>query len=309
MQDKIKPDFLSVKYTSEGILSNLKNQIKLAETLKPVYDNRPEPKEFEGILADDPKFAKEYSKEEIQKDIDYVKDTKSKIEQSYLESGKLDLLEQGFSLSEMMQAMIVDMINRGMFPNFKAVMTSERDDLRIGIDAVLKRDEGKYLGAAFDFSLSGKESDIENKLEKIWNFGIEKHAIPVVKYFKDPDSGRKGSLMVPKFVIGASKKEIEDFAQKYLDGKQDELKNHPFKYLMVKQIDEQLKAALSFFEKNSKNPEYDFIHNQYKKIELFIEELKKDINYADFTKGKDFFDYKKQNVAYNTMRKFFADKI
>jgi hypothetical protein len=261
-------------------------------------------------MANDPKHAGDYTQEKINEDIEYVKETQRKIEEQNKQKGVevLSMLESGFSLSEMMQAMIVDMINKGMFPNFKAIMTSERDDLRVGIDAVLKRSEGKYLGAAFDFTISGNTTTIGDKLEGVWENNIEKHSIPVVKYFEDPDTGRKGSQLAPKFIIGGSKKEIEFFAKKYLEGNEAELNNHPFKYLMVKQIDEQLKAALKYFESKEGDQAFDFIKKQYKTIEIFIEELKTSIGYEDFVKTKEFFDYKKESVAHNAMRKFYSEK-
>jgi len=298
-----------VSIKSNGILNSLEKQLALARRLEKVYQNRPNPRDFIGAMAGT-KSAGEYTREKIEEDEKYVNDTKAVIEKSNKEKGLeiFSMLESGFSLSEMMQAMIVDRINKGMFPNFKAIMTSERDDLRVGIDAVLKREEGKYLGAAFDFTVSSKESDIENKLQKSWLFEIKGHSIPIVKYFKDLDTGFKGSLMVPKFIIGGSKKEIEFFTEKYLEGKENELNEHPFKYLMVKQIEEQLKAALLFFEKNNNKKEYDFIHSQYKKIDLFIKELKKDINYNEYIKSKEFFEYKKQNIAYNSMKRFYFEK-
>ncbi len=304
-----RAETLSIKYAGDGILNSIEQQIALARKLEGVYEHRPDPKDFIGAMEGTPS-AKEYTKEAIQADIEYVKQRKEAIDKSNKEKGAevLTLLESGFSLSEMMQAMIVDRINKGMLPGFKAVMTTERDDLKVGIDAVLKKKEYGYLGAAFDFTLSSNITTIQDKLEKTWNFSIKKHHIPTVKYFEDPDTHIKGSLLVPKFIIGGSKKDIEFFAQKYLEGKEEELNNHPFKYLMVKQIDEQLKAALRYFESKKDDKDFNFIHGQFKKIETFIEDLKNEINYHEFVKTKEFFEYKKQNRAYSAMKNFFFDK-
>lgn len=305
MQPMEKP--LSIKYTGQGVLESLEKQLELAKKLKTVYDHRPDPNKFIGAMKGT-KSELEYTKEKIDEDNEYVARTKEAISKKNEEAGNISIIEGGFALSEMMQAMIVDRINNGMFPKFKAVMTSERDDLRVGIDAVLKRDEGKYLGAAFDFTVSSASNTIEDKLIKEWNNHVERHAIPVVKYFEDPDTHERGSLIVPRFIIGGSKAEIEYFASMYLEGKQDELNNHPFKYLMIRQIDEQLKAALKFFEKNSDDQAYDFIHKQYRKIQLFIEDLKQEISYNDYVKTKEFHEYKQNSVAYNTMRDFYQRK-
>ncbi len=304
-----KKETISVKYPGEGMLNSLDTQIALVKKLEGVYKNRPNPEEFIGAMKGTNSEG-EYTKEKIQEDIDYVKDIKEKIEKSNKEKGLevLALLEGGFSLGEMMQAMIVDRINKGMFPHFKAIISSERDDLKVGIDAVLKRKEYGYLGASFDFTISSNKTTIQDKLEKNWKYNIEKHQIPTVKYFKDPDTKEMRPLMVPKFIIGGSKKDIEVFAQSYLDNKEEELNNHPFKYMMVKQINDQLKAALKFFEEKKDDRNFDFIARKYKEIKVFIEELKKDIGFEKFSNSKEFFEQKKNSVAYQSMKDFYSNK-
>lgn len=292
-----------------GVLDSIEKQLTLARKLEDVYNHRPNPIDFIGAMAGT-NSASLYTKEKIEEDLLYVETRKKQFEEQQKAKGAevLTLLENGFSLSEMMQAMIVDMINKGMLPNFKAMMTSERDDIGVGVDAVLKRKEGGYMGAAFDFTISGNETVIADKLEKNWNENIVKHKIPVVKYFQDPDTNKKSSLLIPKFIIGGTKSDIEVFAKAYLEGKENDLINHPFKFLMVKQIDEQLKAELSFFLTQKDNPEFDFISKIYKKTEIFIENLKEEIKYNEYIKTKEFFDYKKESKAYHAMKEFYEKK-
>ncbi|MBP6060766.1 MAG: hypothetical protein KA515_02060 [Candidatus Pacebacteria bacterium] len=299
----------SMKYPGEGILNSIEKQLALVRKLEDVYKNRPDPKNFVGAM-EGTESANQYSSEEIQKDIDYVERTKGNIEKANKEKGLevFSMLESGFSLSEMMQAMIIDRSNKGMLPGFKAIMTSERDDLKVGMDAILKKKEYGYLGASFDFTISSNKTTIQDKLKKIWENDVMKHSIPTVKYFEDPDTHARGSLMVPKFVIAGSKKDIEFFTHKYLEDKADELNEHPFRYMLVKQIDDQLKSALKFFEKNKENKSFDFIHKKYKEIQGFIEKLKQDINYSEYVNSKEFFEYKKDNNAYKAMKDFYSDK-
>ncbi len=298
----------SIKYLGEGILNSFEKQIALARKLEDVYKNRPDPKNFIGAMAGT-KHENSYTAEAIQKEIEYVEKTKAKIEESNKKRGQevLSLLESGFSLGEMMQAMIIDRINKGMFPGFKAVMTSERDDLH-GMDAILKAKGSGYLGASFDFTISGNSTEILDKLEKNWSYGIEKHEIPTVKFFEDPDTHKKGSLLVPKFIIGGSKKEIEFFTYKYLNGEADDLDSHPFVYLMIKQIDMQLDAAIKFFVGNKDDSSFDFIHKEYLKIKSFINRLKEDVDYKTQVNSQEFLKYKSESIAYKTMKKFFLDK-
>ena len=297
---------ISIK--SNGILNNIEKQLSLARRLEKVYQNRPNPDNFIGAMSGT-KLEGEYTKEKIEDDKKYVSDTKAAIEKSNKEKGLeiFSILETGFSLSEMMQAMIIDRINDGMFPNFKAIMTAERDDLKVGMDAIFKSRDTQ-MGASWDFTTSGNITTIQDKLEKVWKNNIEKHAIPVVKYYEDPDTHKKGSLMVPKFIVGCSRQEIEFFAQKYLENNEKALNNHPIKYMIIKQIDEQLQAALKYFDKNSSNTDFDFIKNQYKRIDTLLRSLKKEINYDDFVKTKEFFEFKKNSKAYQAMKNFFIEK-
>ncbi|MCX6755286.1 MAG: hypothetical protein NT068_01965 [Candidatus Nomurabacteria bacterium] len=298
-----------MKYAGEGILNSVEKQIALARKLEDVYKNRPDPRNFIGAMSGT-KRENEYSAEEIEKDISYVENTKASIEKSNKEKGidTLAILESGFSLSEMMQAMIIDRINKGMFPGFKAVMTSERDDLKVGIDAVLKKKELGYLGASFDFTITASKTNIQDKLEKNWNFNIERHIIPTVKYFEDPDTHEKRSLLVPKFIIGGSKKDIEFFTDKYLNDKADELNDHPFKHMMIKQIDMQLDSAIKFFETKKDDRSFDFIKKEYMEIKSFIEKLKEDVHYQEYVKSKDFMEAKKDGVAFKAIKEFCDEK-
>jgi hypothetical protein len=70
-------------------------------------------------------------------------------------------------------------------------MTSDFDDL-LGVDLVTKHKDGGYFGTAYDTTVSSNPDNIKNKLSKNWKNNISKGALPVVKYFQDPDTGEKG---------------------------------------------------------------------------------------------------------------------
>lgn len=288
----------------QGILENFNNQLELARKLKNVYDNRPDIKDFTGAMADS-KYADEYTADAIGRDEKYVKDIQARIEEDNRSFGQenLDYSEKGFQLGEILQAMVVDLMNGKWFKDCKAIMTTEFDDLKAGIDAVMKHKRGGYLGMSFDFTVTNKDKKIYEKLDSEWDFNTKHGKVQTVKYFEDPDTKDKGRLLVPKFVVGASKKDVEELAGAYLANDQETLENHPFKYLMLLQIEEQLQTVLDYYEIND-NKSFDFAKTQYNRIQTILRGLKSDIHLDEKMKDVDLHEYTKNSVALDMIRRF-----
>ncbi|MEI8175201.1 MAG: hypothetical protein WCG28_04600, partial [bacterium] len=238
----------------------------------------------------------------------YITKTRAKIEEQEKALGekKFNEEENKFQLSEIMQALVVDLMNRDWFKNCKTIMTSDFDDLKNGFDAVMKRGEG-YLGISIDFTVSNKENIIQGKLEKEWKRNIKDGNIPRVKYFEDPDTKQKGNLLVPKFIVGASKTDVETFAKAYLGNEVESLNDHPFKYIILLQMEEQLQTVLDYYENDEKinNKKFEFARRKYNDIQTILRSMKRDIHLDEEMRKKiDIFEYSKENIALNTMRKF-----
>ena len=105
-----------------SFLDKMENQLILARKLQNVYEHRPDPKNFIGAMADT-KFASEYTKETIKENEKYVTETRHKIEEQNRSSGLENFQKQegGFALSEMLQAMVVDQLNKKWLEEFKAI--------------------------------------------------------------------------------------------------------------------------------------------------------------------------------------------
>lgn len=291
--------------SSEGILFSQENQLDLARRLKSVYDNRPVIKSFIGAMAGT-KYEKGYTTEALEKDEKYVRDTQARIYEDNSSSGRanLDYIETSFQLSEIMQAMIVDRMNNNWFKDCETIMTSEYDDLSVGIDAVMKHKRGGYLGASFDFTVTNKDKKIYDKLNDEWGRNVSKGKVQTVKYFEDAGNGQRGRLLVPKFVIGASKQDVEELAQAYLADDQETLDNHPFKYLMLIQMEEQLQTALDYYETDGENTSFDFAKTQYNRIQGLLRSMKNEIHLDEKMKDVDLYEYTKRSIALDMMRRF-----
>lgn len=288
-----------------SILNSLENQIALAKKLESVYENRPDMESFQGIYKGE-KYEHEYSKESIEKDVAYVERVRKDIDEKNSSFGRdvLDTREGGFQLSEMLQAMVTDRMNKHWFKDCKAIMTSDYDDLSAGIDSVMKHEKGGYLGVSFDFTVSQQEQIVYNKLEREWNDHIEQGKISTLKYFEDPDTKQKSKLIVPKFIIGASKQDVEELAKAYLSDNTVVLENHPFKFVMLLQIEEQLQTALDHLE-TANDPKFDFAKKQYERIQSLLRKMKEDVRLSEsMHENIDLYDYTKKNTALEMMKRF-----
>jgi hypothetical protein len=291
------------------IFHSVEKQVLLARKLEKAYSNRPELSNFIGAMPDT-KFAPEYTEESIRNDEQYVETTRKNIEQSIHSRGErnAEVKEANFAVSEMMQALIVDRINNGWLDEFSAIMTSDFDDLKSGIDAIMKHKSGQYVGAAFDFTSAADEEVLRNKLDKEWERRIEKGSIPTVKYFEDPDTHAKGKILAPKFVIGATRKDIEELADAYLENKEEVLKEHKFQYLIIEQVYEQLVAILDYYDKHN-TPENTFATKHYEGVYVFVQRMRDRFVSEGKINTIEFYEYAKESPALQIMREFRLAKV
>lgn len=298
--------FIPSQEKKVSILDSIEKQLLLAKKLENVYVNRPDIDAFKGAMLGT-KFESDYTEESINKDKLYVVKKREQIEESNSSFGRerLDHLDGGFQLSEMLQAMSVDCINKHWFKDCKSIMTSDYDDLLVGIDAVMQHKKGGHLGLAFDFTVTNQDKKIYEKLQKGWDRNTKEGKIPTIKYFEDPETKQKGKLLVPKFIIGASKKDVEEFASAYLSDDIETLENHPFKYLMLLQIEEQLQTVLDYYEDNSENKIFQFAKMQYEKIQTVLRNMKNEIHSDEkMHENVDIHEYTKSSKALDMMRRF-----
>jgi len=278
-----------------SVLDSLDNQLELSRRLESVYENRPDMDSFVGVMSGT-KFEDGYTKEAIEDDKRYVEKRRAGFFEKNSSFGRdrLDHLEKNFQHSEMLQTMTVDCMNKYWFKECKSIMTADYDDLHAGVDAVVQHKKGGHLGLAFDFAIMEHGIKIYEKLENIWNFNVKGGNVPAIKYFEDPETKEKKRLLVPHFVVGASKEDLEVFAKAYLADDITTLENHPFKYLMLLQIEEQLQTALDYYEINKDNDKFYFARSQYEKIQSVLRNMKNEVHMDEkMYKNIDLHEYAK----------------
>lgn len=292
----------------ESILRKPENLIALAIRLKDICAKRLDIKAFIGVMPGT-KFSEEYSADNIARDEIYTETTLTKIYSDNSSKGQvlLDHFEDNFAFAEAAQAMITDLLNKWL-PDFKTIMTSVFDDLRVGIDMVMKHKDGGYFGVAFDATVSSNPNNIKSKLKKNWDNNIAKGSLPVVKYFQDPDNHEKSRIMVPKFIIGASATDINDMAKAYLSGNEESLDNHPFRKLMLDQIESQLDDILNFYENNPSDKRFSFAYRQYLKVEQMVKDAKKQLAELKIIDPLVYHEYSKKSLALEIINEFASKK-
>lgn len=293
---------------AESPLKNPDNMITLFLRLQNVYKQRPDMTEFEGIMTDT-KFAEEYTSEKIEKDGKYVEEKREQIETQNSSKGReqLNTFEENFAFAEAAQAMITDRMNVWL-PGFKTIMTSDYDDLKVGIDMVMKDKDGGYFGTAFDATVSSNDERINEKIQKNWDNNVSRGSLPVVKYFKDPDTEKLGRITVPKFIIGASANDVNEMATAYLSGTEDTLDNHPFRKLFLEQISTQIEGVLDFYEDKKNDSRYSFAYRQYIRVEKMIKEALKELNESKIIDRLEYHEYAKNNLTMTLINDFVNSK-
>ncbi len=296
----------------DSILNNAEKQQKLLSMLSDVYKHRPDIRSFVGLKSKNPKRPDEYSSDKISEDEKYVSDIQLEIEKANVydtrgDEQEMALKRKTFEQGELLQAMVVDRLNKHWFKDCKAIMTSIFDDLRVGIDAVMKHKNGGYLGASFDFTVGNDDKGVIKKLNKQWE-RTTKGQVATIKYFEDPDTGEKGSLLVPRFIIAASDRDVEELAEAYLTNDTEALENHPFKYIMLKQIEEQLQTALDFFESDPNVERNSFAKKKYGEIQGLLRILKSEVAADEKMSSLELFNRLDNNRAYKAMRLFRVQK-
>lgn len=305
-----------------SVFDSPEKTIQLFRKLTNVYDNRPDEMSFIGAQDNNQNedIKKQYTKEAIQADIAYVAKRKKQIAEANASSGKavLENNEESFQHSEIMQAMIVDCINEGWFGDMKAMMSSEYDDIAKGVDAIMQSKDAQrkntYIGTSFDFTLAEKPDHILKKLTKNWQRSVEEGKVPSVKYFIDPDTKEKRSLSLPKCIVIGTNQDIEELATAYLENNEQTKRNHPFRFTMIDQIEEQLDKAIVFFQQEKElrpdiGTKYDFAEKVYTGALASIRAMKKSINMQDtLTQHPEIYQTMKESKGTAIMRNFLQEK-
>ncbi len=169
--------------------------------------------------------------------------------------------------------------------------TSEYDDIKNGIDAVLefisedKENDQSFLGIAFDITY---KNDVSKKFFRIKK-EIEENEKNNIKYFQSENTEYKGPIEnIARLVIGLDINSGEELIELYCEKENKKLENHFFQFQLIDELLYQLDVFIKYSERIENKDSYIL----YKEIKEKIEGIKKEkdkLNTEDKGYRNDYF--------------------
>jgi hypothetical protein len=217
-------------------------------------------------------FSDIYEVSEIENDKKYVTEMKEKFKKNETKESK-----ESKTIADAVEIIINDQIELAdwLGEETYTYQTSEYDDIKNGIDAVLEfvnddENDQNFLGIAFDITY---KNDVRKKFFRIKK-EIEKHQKNNIKYFQSENNTEyKGSIdNIAKLVISLDIKSAEELIELYCGNKNKELSKHFFQFQLI----DELLYQLNTFMKYSKSVNNQDSYILYKETKEKIENIKKE---------------------------------
>jgi len=234
-------------------------------------------KKASGMLDDEriksSKFKGLYGKEIIKQDDDYVEER----QRNFRKNDTPEQIEM-HKYAIVFEAIIHDQIdmNGWLGEHAKAKKASWYDDLKHGIDEIVEFDQTKtsstsHLALGVDITFS---TGIFKKMEDI-KTRIDSGDIGVIKYLLTKTY--RGEMRdVPRVVVGADMKNLNEIIKLWVDNKKKKLAQHRVKFMVLSQIMVQLNDFAEYAEKTGKHEIADSFFRVLKIVEnVWDEESKK----------------------------------
>ncbi len=154
-------------------------------------------------------------------------------------------------------------------PEAQTIKSSRYDDIKNGVDTIVEFEEPDrsttHLALAIDVAMSGS---IEKKFDRIKQ-EIREGRMAEVKYFAS-DTTDPGPLHnVPRIVIGADGRTVNELANLWLEGSKRELGKHPIQFQILEEIIMQLTAFEAYAQQEHKLE----LAKEYERTRLMVEEI------------------------------------
>lgn len=214
---------------------------------------------------------KKYSPNSIKNDQKYVKTMEEKF-------AREDVPEQAKynKLATILEVILHNQaeLNNWLGSDAATIKTSRFDDIANGVDTIVEFNKDKqsasHLGLALDATIHSK---IYKKIQRIKD-EITIGKLAKIKYFKSDKTHYMGSLsQIPRVIIGADSKTVQELGELWLNRKNKELAEHSIQFQILDQILIQLESFEEYAEKCDK-PEIAEIYRKSHKIIMEIYEQK-----------------------------------
>ena len=232
----------------EGNIDKQLRNEKALDRAKNVYQNQEE-----GVvdIIQESDFENLYSKEQVEKDLEYVDEMEQEFEKKSTPEQK-----EANKLATIFEAMVFEQseLNNWLGENAMTIKSSRYDDIKNGIDLIVEipdkeKPTASHLALAVDVTFS---DDLRDKIRKIKG-EIDRDKLTTVKYFKSDFLNLKGEKRnVPKVVIGADYKTLENVVDLWIARDNKALANHYIQFIILDEIMLQLENYKRYAEKENK---------------------------------------------------------
>lgn len=181
-------------------------------------------------------FSDIYSPEEIQKDLDLIREIKSRFKENETPEG-----ERFKRISDVFEGVVAEQAEQNAWfgNNVTFYHTSEYDDLVNGVDGVAEfyeedRGGSQHTALSFDVVFSADAQRIIDKLERTRK-SIANGELTEVKYFEN-EEGERNPIKAPRIVLGSRLSSVEnliDMWGKKAPDKNKRLAEHPMQIKLL----------------------------------------------------------------------------
>ena len=207
-----------------------------------------------------------YGVQEIRKDKTYVANRK----ECFSQGKKIDAY--GENCAKIFEAILhMRLKKQEWLDGIQAVKTNEFDDIAAGVDEAVRvfdsETKKEFCSFAVDAMITGGgplNIAVEKKMRRIQE-EILRNELPSVKYFFDPETESLGLKNLPRFVVGADMKTINELNEMWLEHQKEEMRNHPLQTEILEQLIEQAKEIGDFADRNGKHD----IAKKYKDVQMW----------------------------------------
>jgi hypothetical protein len=214
-----------------------------------------------------------YGEAEVRGDAARVVDYEKKFAAETTERGKRDK-----KLATVVEAIFYDQARRNgwLGPSAQVLRSSKFDDYVNGVDCITEYNRGNaaaYLAMAIDATWSSHPGWKFNRIRE----DLVRGKLGKIKYLKAGNKPQRGRE-VPKVVVGASEKTLQEVIKLWTSGDENALKDHPIQILFLEEIVEQLEGFKKFSGKKGHAKNVAIFDEYLAILQPILEEKRKTIH-------------------------------